>query len=120
MLRNVYSFMIASAAEEAFALACDDALEWDWEGVSQGVRQESRGTKSCDIKLGHFRSISGWHRGVTMVFSGKISIVIPLLLFKNDKQVFNLAELVSPYVPQCVETGTRTAGTHNCNWVEIN
>lgn len=55
MLRNVYSFMIASAAEEAFALACDDALEWDWEGV----RQESRGTKVCDIKLGHFRSISG-------------------------------------------------------------
>lgn len=55
-----------------------------------------------------------------MVFPGKISIVIPLLLFKNDRQVFNLAELVSPYVPQCVETGTRTAGTHNCNWVEIN
>ena len=91
-----------------------------WEGVSQEVRKESCGIKVCDIKLSHFRNISGWHHGVTMVFSGKISIVIPLLLFKNAKQVFNLAELVSPYVPQCVETRTRTAGTHNCNWVEIN
>ena len=87
MLRNVYSFMIDSTAEEAFTLACDDALEWYWEGISQGVRKESCGTKVCDIKLSHFRNISGWHHGVTMVFSGKISIVIPLLLFKNDKQV---------------------------------
>lgn len=27
--------MVDSTAEEAFALACDDVLEWYWEGIYQ-------------------------------------------------------------------------------------
>ena len=79
--------MVDSTAEEACTLACDDVLEWYWEGIYQGVRKESFGTKVCDIKLNHFRNISG----VTMVFFGKISIVIPLLLSKNDKTIIQFS-----------------------------
>lgn len=112
--------MVDSTAEEACTLACDDVLEWYWEGIYQGVRKESFGTKVCDIKLNHFRNISGGTMVSPWYFLERSLQSFLYCYPKMIKQLFNLAELVSPYVPQCVESRTRTAGTHNCNWVEIN